>query len=173
MRCLQMSFHQMMRFCVYLLEYVCSRGPLRLILFPALLRFISLTRLSPHLDAASPPHAALLWLARLARCTGDLLVCNLSQFKAAMKSSDVCWIRTGNMLDMTRSFATPLPLPLQPTGPRPALYALHPSSRLLLGGDGGEVDALIGNKRCAFLPFSFLFNMLSERTILGDQRKVC
>jgi hypothetical protein len=62
--------------CVYLLEYVCSRGPLRPILCPALLHPLSLTRhiCQSHLDVASPPHPAEPWLARLARCTGDLLV---------------------------------------------------------------------------------------------------
>lgn len=73
--CLQMSFHQMMRFCVYLLEYVCSRGPLRPILCPALLHPRFPCPSFPHLDAASLPHPASPWLARLARCTGDLLVC--------------------------------------------------------------------------------------------------
>jgi hypothetical protein len=81
--------------CVYLLEYVCSRGPLRLILCPALLHPISLARhiCQSHLDAASPPHPALPWLARLARCIGDLLVlCDMCEFKAAMECRTVCGI---------------------------------------------------------------------------------
>ncbi|RMZ74232.1 hypothetical protein GMOD_00003239 [Pyrenophora seminiperda CCB06] len=59
--------------CVYLLEYVCSRGPLRLILYSALVPLFPLLFI-PHLDVASPPHRVSPWLARLARCTGDLLV---------------------------------------------------------------------------------------------------
>jgi len=75
--------------CVYLLEYVCSRGPLRPILCLALLHapFPFYTFL--HLDAVSPPHPAWPWLARLARCIGDLLVVHDVVVKDAMGSSDV------------------------------------------------------------------------------------
>jgi len=43
--------------CVYLLEYVCPRGPLRPILCPALLPPFPLLFI-PHLDAVSLPHPA-------------------------------------------------------------------------------------------------------------------
>lgn len=76
------------------------------------------------------------------------------------------------MLDMARSFATPLSLPFNP----PAhiwtfLYALHPLFVAVAGGSRREVVVLIGNKRCAFLPSSPL-PALSERTALGDGEDV-
>lgn len=57
--------------------------------------------------------------------------------------------------------------PIQPTGPLLELYALHPLLAAVAGGRKGEVDVLIGNKCCAFLPFSLL-PMFFERTALGD-----
>jgi len=75
------------------------------------------------------------------------------------------------MLDMTRSFATPLSLP-QPTGPLlDFLYALHPLFVAVAGGRRREVAVLIGNKRCAFLPFSYL-SMFFERTALAGLEDV-
>jgi hypothetical protein len=74
------------------------------------------------------------------------------------------------MLDMTRSFATPLSLPFNP----PAhiwifLYALHPLFVAVAGGRRREVDVLIGNKRCAFLLFSFPSNIM--RGALGGDKE--
>lgn len=51
------------------------------------------------------------------------------------------------------------------------LYALHPLFVAVAGGSSREDDVLIGNKRCAFLPSSFL-PALSERTVLEDREDV-
>ncbi len=64
----------------------------------------------PYLDAVSPSHPASPWLARLARCIGDLLVCIMLWLEAATGSSVVLLDTNRQYVDMTRSFATPLPL---------------------------------------------------------------
>jgi len=87
------------------------------------------------------------------------------------EGSEVCGARTGNMLDMTRSFATPLLLLFN----SPAqFWFCMPRTRLLwllLGGEQGEVDVLIGNKRCAFLPFSYLPTAFSRHSCWGGDGK--
>jgi hypothetical protein len=56
------------------------------------------------------------------------------------------------MLDMTRSFATPLPLPLSHRPPSGFLHAEHPLCVAVVGGRSGGAVLLIGNKRCCFPP---------------------
>src|SRR4051812_5288305 len=75
------------------------------------------------------------------------------------------------MLDMTRSFATPLLLPFNPPAQFWFCMPCTRLLRLLFGGRSGEVDVLIGNKRCAFLPFSYP-PIFSERTMLEAMEDV-
>lgn len=99
--------------CAYLLEYVCSRGPLRPTLCPALLLPISLTLHSYtsmlHHRRNASRRGLPAW--RTAQVTSWCTRCCSSR---TQWGSDVRWIRSGNMLDMARSFATPLSFPFNP-----------------------------------------------------------
>jgi len=85
------------------------------------------------------------------------------------EGSEVCGARTGNMLDMTRSFATPLLLPFN--SPAQFWFCMLCTRLLwlLLGGEQGEVDVLIGNKRCAFLPLSYPPTFFFRATLVGGE----
>jgi hypothetical protein len=69
----------------------------------------------------------------------------------------LCLLDTNRQyVDMTRSFATPLPLLFNPSAHFWHCMLCTRCLWLLFGGRRGGVDVLIGNKRCAFLLSSVL-----------------
>ena len=135
-----------MRLC-NLLWYVCSRGPLRPIFLAALL-FHFPSPLDPCTPSAASPlfesHPRLAVACPLGpgyfQSRVTLTVhCVAAESRTQWETGLCCCDRTGNMLDMSRSFATPVNQPLFQTH-RPWLGCIaRPGLVAVAGGGVGRV----------------------------------